>query len=148
MKHKHLLLGLESDRRAATARLGDASRSLRGPAHSRAIRCGRAAVLGVAAPAFAALAWVVTLSGAHRRSPWQKLASSPLDTLSAAMLSLALGGSPNATVAEENAQAAALAEAHRTLIITLGSASMAVVAIVVALLGASRIATKPALRAR
>ncbi len=148
MKSRQLLLGLDGDTRAATARHGEKVLSLRGPTDSSIARCGRAAVLGVAAPAFAATAWAVTTLGAHRRSPWQNLDASPLDTLSTAMLSLALAGSPNATVAKENWSAAALSEAHRALTLTYAAASVAVVAIVIALLSASRIATKPALRAR
>lgn len=142
------MLGVIGDRRTVVRGLGDARKGATGQARVFTVHCGRAAVLAAAAPALVLISWAVTALGAHSRAPWQWLRASPLEAMDEAMMSLALTGSPDVAVANANARAAATAESHRMLALTFASAFIAVVAIVVFLLGMSRLAKKPALRTR
>ena len=148
MRRKAVMLGAAGDQCAVASEFGETLEVATGQAPRTSVTCGRAPVLGVAAPALVALSWLAAAFGASQRSRWQLLRASPLEIMDNAMLSLALAGSPNATVAKANTQAAATAQSHRMLTLTFAAAFVAGVAMVVVLLSVSRIARKPALRAR
>ena len=104
--------------------------------------------MGLAVPGTMLLTWLVTVSGAHRRSPWQVLHASVLELVEAAVFPAALAGSSDATAARANDVAAATARALRALTLTFAVVGVAAVVVVVALLSCSHLEKTPALRAR